>query len=191
LAFAANRSVASRALPTGHHMEEVMPRKDLASTKGPNVSRRKFMAGVAVTGAATAVSAEDGARAAAPASESAAVRRPSALRLDTVMAAAETGTPAELAKATGRDTSDFMVDVIKTLDINYLFSNPASSFRGLHESLIDYGGNKKPEFITCTHEESSVAMGHGYFKATGKPAMVLCHGTVGLQHASMAIYNAW
>jgi thiamine pyrophosphate-dependent acetolactate synthase large subunit-like protein len=172
-------------------MEEVMPRKDLASTKGPNVSRRKFMAGVAVTGAATAVSAEDGARAAAPASESAAVRRPSALRLDTVMAAAETGTPAELAKATGRDTSDFMVDVIKTLDINYLFSNPASSFRGLHESLIDYGGNKKPEFITCTHEESSVAMGHGYFKATGKPAMVLCHGTVGLQHASMAIYNAW
>jgi hypothetical protein len=93
-------------------MEELMPRKDLASTKGPNVSRRKFMAGVAVTGAATAV-AQDGAHA-APVSESAAVRRPSALRLDTVMAAAETGTPTELGKATGRDTSDFMVDVIKT-----------------------------------------------------------------------------
>ena len=70
-------------------------------------------------------------------------------------------------------------------------SNPASSFRALHESLIDYGGNKKPEFITCTHEESSVGMAHGYFKATGKPLMMLCHGTVGLQHATMAIYNAW
>jgi hypothetical protein len=91
-------------------MEELMPRKDLASTKGPKV----FMAGVAVTGAATAVSSQDGAGAAAPVSESAAVRRPSALRLDTVMAAAETGTPTELGKATGRDTSDFMVDVIKT-----------------------------------------------------------------------------
>src|SRR6476659_3770039 len=93
LPFAANGPIASRPLQTGHYMEELMPRKDSASTKGPNVSRRKFMAGVAVTGAATAVSAEDGARAAAPSAESAAARRPSALRLDTVMAAAETGTP--------------------------------------------------------------------------------------------------
>ncbi len=84
-----------------------------------------------------------------------------------------------------------MVDVIKTLNIDYVCSNPASSFRALHESLIDYGGNKKPEFITCMHEESSVGMAHGYFKATGKPLMMLCHGTVGLQHATMAIYNAW
>jgi acetolactate synthase-1/2/3 large subunit len=173
-----------------------LPRKDLASTKGANVSRRKFMAGVAVTGAATAVSPQDGARAATTVSESAparreSARRPSALRPDARMAAAETGVPKELAKANGPDISDFMVDVIKTLDIDYLFSNPASSFRALHESLIDYGGNKKPEFITCMHEESSVAMGHGYFKATGKPGMMLCHGTVGLQHATMAIYNAW
>ena len=87
--------------------------------------------------------------------------------------------------------SDFMVDVIKSLDIPYLPSNPAQSFRGLHESLIDYGGNKKPEFLTCTHEETSVAMAHGYFKIAGKPLLVLCHGTVGLQHAAMAIYNAW
>jgi acetolactate synthase-1/2/3 large subunit len=84
-----------------------------------------------------------------------------------------------------------MVDVIKTLEIKYLPANPASSFRGLHESLIDYGGNKMPEFLTCTHEESAVAMAHGYFKAAGKPLMTLCHGTVGMQHASMAIYNAW
>ena len=54
-----------------------------------------------------------------------------------------------------------------------------------------YGNNTAPEFITCCHEESSVALAHGYFKVEGKPLAVLCHGTVGLQHASMAIYNAW
>jgi len=84
-----------------------------------------------------------------------------------------------------------MVDVIKSLDIDYVASNPASSFRGLHESLLTYGGNKKPEFLTCLHEESSVGIAHGYVKVTGKPLLVLCHGTVGLQHAAMAIYNAW
>ena len=84
-----------------------------------------------------------------------------------------------------------MVDVIKTLDIKYLPSNCASSFRGIHESLINYGDNKMPEFLTCTHEESAVGMAHGYFKITGKPLMTLCHGTVGLQHAAMAVYNAW
>ncbi len=63
-----------------------------------------------------------------------------------------------LPRAQVPDGSDFMVDVIKTLDIEYLPSNPASSFRGLHESLINYGSNKKPEFLTCTHEESAVAM---------------------------------
>ena len=161
---------------------------------GPNVSRRNFMAGVAVAGAATAVSPPDAAIAAtAPAADipNAPARRPSALRPDAHMAAAETGIPKELPKSHGPDGSDFMVDVIKTLNIDYVVSNPASSFRALHESLIDYGGNKKPEFITCTHEESSVGMAHGYFKATGKPLMMLCHGTVGLMHATMAVYNAW
>ena len=61
----------------------------------------------------------------------------------------------------------------------------------MHESVINYGGNKNPEFITCCHEESSVAMAHGYAKVEGKPMCVLAHGTVGLQHASMAIYNAF
>lgn len=90
-----------------------------------------------------------------------------------------------------RPGSDFMVDVIKSLGIEYVSANPASSFRSLHESIVNYGGNKKPEFLTCMHEESSVAMAHGYAKAAGKPMAVLCHSSVGLQHASMAVYNAW
>ncbi len=105
---------------------------------------------------------------------------------------AEIGAPAKLEVLTeGRSGSDFMVDVIKSLGIEYVCSNPGSSFRGLHESCINYGGNKNPEFITCCHEESAVAMGHGYAKIEGKPLAVFAHGTVGLQHASMAIYNAW
>src|SRR6266850_327058 len=94
-------------------------------------------------------------------------------------------------KIIGRPGSDFMVDVIKSLGIDYIASNPASSFRSLHESIVNYGGNRKPEFLTCMHEESSVAMAHGYAKAAGKPMAVLAHGTVGLQHAAMAVYNAW
>jgi acetolactate synthase-1/2/3 large subunit len=90
-----------------------------------------------------------------------------------------------------RPGSDFMVDVLKTLNFEYLCANPGNSFRSLHESLINYGGNRTPEFITCCHEVSSVAMGHGYAKIEGKPLLVCVHGTVGLQHASMAIYDAF
>ena len=73
-----------------------------------------------------------------------------------------------------RPGSDFMVDVIKSLGIEYVAANPASSFRALHESIINYGGNKNPELLTCCHEESSVAMAHGYAKIEGKPMMI--HG---------------
>jgi acetolactate synthase I/II/III large subunit len=90
-----------------------------------------------------------------------------------------------------RSGSDFMVDVLKSLGFEYVAANPGSSFRGLHESIINYGGNHAPEMITCMHEESAVAMAHGYYKAEGKPMLVAAHGTVGLQHASMALYNAW
>ncbi|HUP31277.1 MAG TPA: thiamine pyrophosphate-dependent enzyme, partial [Usitatibacter sp.] len=68
---------------------------------------------------------------------------------------------------------------------------PGSSFRSLHESLVNYGGNKAPELLTCMHEEAAVAIAHGYAKAAGKPMGALIHGSVGVQHAAMAIYNAW
>jgi len=87
--------------------------------------------------------------------------------------------------------SDFMVDTIKSLDIDYISINAGSSFRGLQESLVNYGDNKKPEILTCLHEESAIAMAHGYAKAKGKPMAMLCHGTVGIQHGAMAVYNAY
>ncbi len=102
----------------------------------------------------------------------------------------ETHSPVEVT-SNQRPGSDFMADVFKSLGIEYCAANPGSSFRGLQESLINYGGNKNPEWLTCCHEESSVAMAHGYAKIEGKPMMIMAHGTVGLQHASMAIYNAY
>jgi acetolactate synthase-1/2/3 large subunit len=155
---------------------------------GPKVDRRKFLTGVAVAGAAVAPQVAN----AVPAAGTAPARVPSALPPTATQIAAETGTPKiETNRIGGVAGSDFMVDVIKTLDIKYLPANCASSYRGIHESLINYGGNKTPEFLTCMHEESAVGIAHGYFKIAGKPLLTLCHGTVGLQHACMAVYNAW
>jgi thiamine pyrophosphate-dependent acetolactate synthase large subunit-like protein len=90
-----------------------------------------------------------------------------------------------------RSGADFMVDVVKSLGFEYAAANPGSSFRGLQESCINYGHNRQPEWLTCCHEESSVAIAHGYAKVEGKPLLVAAHGTVGLQHAAMAVYNAF
>jgi acetolactate synthase-1/2/3 large subunit len=92
---------------------------------------------------------------------------------------------------TDRCGADCMVDVIKGLGLEYICANPGSSFRALHEALVNYGGNTRPELLTCCHEESSVAMAHGFAKIDGRPIGVMAHGTVGLQHAAMAIYNAY
>jgi acetolactate synthase-1/2/3 large subunit len=141
---------------------------------GKGIDRRSFLKGAAVT-AAAAIGTQLVQNGAAAQSEDSAAKEPRR----------------SSEKIIGRPGSDFMVDVIKATGIEYIASNPGSSFRSLHESLVNYGGNQKPEFLTCMHEESSVAMAHGYAKAAGKPMGILAHGTVGLQHAAMAVYNAW
>ena len=82
---------------------------------------------------------------------------------------------------------------MKHLGIEYVAANPGSSFEGLQESFINYGNppNQMPEFITALHEESAVTMAHGYAKAEGKPMLALLHGTIGIQHAAMSIYQAY
>jgi len=154
-----------------------------------SVDRRDFLKGAAVTGAAAlvpdAIAAQAPAAAPAPAAQG-----PRAGAAPTPARESDPGLDPE-SLVLDRSGGDFMVDVLKSLNIEYVASNPGSSFRGIHESIINYGGNTMPEFITCCHEESSIAMAHAYFKVEGKPMAVLCHGTVGLQHASMAIYNAY
>src|SRR6202158_6177241 len=156
----------------------------MAKSKKTSVNRRDFLKNAAAGAAALAAAPKiSGAQPAASVRTAA----PPPMSPE-----AEVGTPSPVdVLTTDRSGSDFMIDVVKSLGIEYICANPGSSFRGLHESVINYGGNKNPEFITCCHEESSVAMGHGYAKIEGKPILVFAHGTVGLQHAAMAIYDAY
>ena len=87
--------------------------------------------------------------------------------------------------------SDIMVDMIREMGFDYVTLTPGSTFRGLHDSLVNYGRNHKPEMILCAHEEIAVSMAHGYAKMTNKPACVILHNLVGLQHAMMSFWNAF
>ena len=86
--------------------------------------------------------------------------------------------------------SDVMVEVLRELGVRYIALNPGASYRGLHDSLVNFGDGG-PEIILCPHEEIAVAIANGYARVTGKPMATGLHNVVGLQHASMAIFNAW
>ena len=154
----------------------------MAKSKKISIARRNFLKSAA--GGAAALAAQ-------PQAATAQQADPQRIAAARPVPAETDPTPAVEVLTTDRPGSDFMVDVIKSLGFEFVCANPGSSFRGLQESITGYGGNKSPEFITCCHEESSIAMAHGYSKIEGKPACVFAHGTVGLQHASMAIYNAY
>src|SRR3954466_15590285 len=87
--------------------------------------------------------------------------------------------------------SDVIADTLRSLDIPYIALNPGASYRGLHDSLVNYLGNSAPQMLLCLHEESAVAIAHGYAKVTGRAMAAALHSNVGLMHASMAIFNAW
>ncbi len=154
------------------------------SQGNPNLKRRGFFGAVAAGAAGTAI-------AATPSHAQGVVAQPTVSPPSAAAMQSETAPPPAEAKLVGRSGSDYMVDVLKSLPLDYMTTMPGSTFRGLHESVINYGQNKKPELLTCLHEEIAVGMAHGYAKVTGKPMACLLHGVVGLQHASMAIYNAW
>ena len=159
----------------------------MRKSKKMSVDRRSFLKGAAASGAALALEPVT-----TQAQQTQAQRSAAPIPSETALAA-EVSTPPRAAEVLTADRpgSDFMVDVLKSLGFEYIAANPGSSFRALHESVINYGGNKSPEFITCCHEEQSVAMADGYAKLEGKPMAVFAHSTVGLQHAAMGIYNAY
>jgi acetolactate synthase I/II/III large subunit len=148
------------------------------SKRGPSAdnARRIFLKGATLAGAAALTSpvaanvpasipSKEGAKAAVPGPR---------------MAAAETMPPADPDPVSQSSSGgDFMVDVLKSLDIDYLAINCASSFRGLHEAVINRGGNTKPEIITCPHEEIAVHVAQGYAKMEGKPMAVACRAWSG------------
>jgi len=87
--------------------------------------------------------------------------------------------------------SDVVADALRALDISYIALNPGASYRGLHDSLVNYLGNERPQLLLCLHEESAVAIAQGYAKVTGRAMAAAVHSNVGLMHATMAVFNAW
>ena len=94
------------------------------------------------------------------------------------------------AGAHQRWASDVIVDLLHRYDLPYAAMNPGASYRGLHDSIVNYGGNR-PYMMLCQHEETAVQIAHGYAKASGKPMVAILHNLVGLLHANLAIYYAY
>jgi thiamine pyrophosphate-dependent acetolactate synthase large subunit-like protein len=87
--------------------------------------------------------------------------------------------------------SDVVAETLRALEIPYIAVTPGASYRGLHDSIVNYLGNTTPQMLLCVHEESAVAIAHGYAKVTGRAIAAAVHSNVGLQHATMAMFNAW
>ena len=165
-----------------------------------SVNRRGFLKGAAASAAAGAaalvtnaeISEAQGTGAGQPGAAPAAGSAPAPVP-EQVARDSGNVTPPATVRAVMRPGSDLMTQVLKDLGVEYVAANPGSSFEGLQESLINYGNppNTVPEFITALHEESAVTMAHGYGKAEGKPMCALLHGTIGVQHAAMSIYQAY
>ena len=164
--------------------------KRVDSTSTDSVDRRSFLKGAAAgaAGAASAIVSGTGAAQQSAPSARPAVARPTEADARADFVPPEPRVDARFIQHPG---SDYMVDVLKALDFDYVAVNPGSAFEGIHESLINHSGNRKPEILTVLHEEAGAAIAHGYGKAAGKPMMTLMHGTVGLLHASMGLFQAW
>ena len=93
-------------------------------------------------------------------------------------------------KTQRRWSSDVIVDLLHAYDLPHAALNPGASYRGLHDSIVNYGGNE-PYMMLCQHEETAVQIAHGYAKASGKPMVAILHNLVGLLHANMAVYYAY
>jgi thiamine pyrophosphate-dependent acetolactate synthase large subunit-like protein len=170
----------------------------MAKSKKASVNRRGFLKGAAVSAAAGAtaimtplpsIEAQDPAAAGARGGATA----PPAPTQDQLARDAGNVRPPATVRAVNRPGSDLMTQVLKDMGVEFAAANPGSTFEGLQESIINYGNprNVNPEWITALHEESSVTFGHGYAKAEGKPMVAVLHGTIGVQHAAMSIYQAY
>jgi thiamine pyrophosphate-dependent acetolactate synthase large subunit-like protein len=87
--------------------------------------------------------------------------------------------------------SDAVAAVLRELDIPYIALNPGASYRGLHDSLVNYLGNRAPQMLLSLHDENAVSVAQGYWKASGRMMAAALHSNVGLMHAAMPIFNAW
>ncbi len=100
-------------------------------------------------------------------------------------------TPAPTRGDSGFWGSDVVAEVLRTLDIPYIALNPGASYRWLHDSLVNYLGNRAPQMLLCLHDETAVSLAQGYAKASDRMMAAALHANVGLMHGSMPIFDAW
>ena len=167
----------------------------MKKSQKPSVNRRSFFKSAAGAAALASTTPAAQAQRAQEQAEGRATGPGAAPAPTTEQLARDAGNvrPPVTARAVTHPGSDLMVQAFRDLGLAYVAAQAGSTFEGIQESVINYPPtpNKMPEFITALHEESAVAMAHGYAKAEGKPMLALLHGTIGLQHAAMAIYNAY
>ncbi len=170
----------------------------MAKSQKTSVGRRGFLknAAAGAAGAAALVTSTPLVEAQTPANrakQAAPAGAPAPTEAQLFREAGNIRPPAVEVRKITRPGSDLMVQTLKDLGIEYAAANPGSSFEGFQESVINYGNppNVMPEWITALHEESAVTMAHGYAKAEGKPMLAALHGTIGIQHAAMSIYQAY
>jgi thiamine pyrophosphate-dependent acetolactate synthase large subunit-like protein len=99
--------------------------------------------------------------------------------------------PENLGKPQMKWGSDVVAEVTRRLDLKYIALVPGASYRGFHDSIVNYLGNHNPQMVICLHEEHAVSIADGYGKVTEEPMAVALHSNVGLMHATMPIFNAW
>lgn len=99
--------------------------------------------------------------------------------------------PVPGARAQAVFGSDAIAEMLRAMEVPYLALNPGASYRGLHDSLVNHLGNVRPQMLLCLHEESAVAIAHGFAKVSDRMMGAVVHSNVGLMHASMAVFNAW
>jgi thiamine pyrophosphate-dependent acetolactate synthase large subunit-like protein len=99
--------------------------------------------------------------------------------------------PKDLGKPQMKWGSDVVAEVTRRLDLKYIALVPGASYRGFHDSIVNYLGNRNPQMVICLHEEHAVSIADGYGKVTEEPMAVALHSNVGLMHATMPIFNAW
>src|SRR5215469_13955587 len=182
--MAALSEAALTAWPPCEEIRKNTPGDGMARKTGPSLGRRGFLKGAGLTALAAPL-----------ATKPAEAQTPPARSIPaTPNVEAERGQPDGAEPLTQSSCgADFMLQVMRGLGIEHAAAFVGSSFRGLHESIINVGMVTEPrlDFLSCMHEEVSVAMCHGYAKIAGKPMAAMMHDTVGLQHGSMAIYNAY
>ena len=87
--------------------------------------------------------------------------------------------------------SDPIAAMLRALEIPYISLVPGATYRGLHDSIVNYLGNRAPQMVLSIHEENAIAVAHGYAKVTDRMIAAAVHANIGLLRTPMAVYNAW